>query len=227
MTYKKPVKFLLLRPDWRERIRVARAFLTTVTTAKSRLEQRAALKTVPKRTIKYVAAAFSQPEAAYLHRKLYKEMHALLGIPIWPDFALLSAQANAGTNILSVDSTDDMPFVEGGQVVLISESDPDTYDVGVIDELASDLIMLEDNLTNSWASGSQVWPMLSARIDQAIKVPWRTDSLASASIEARESWEVTTTTTTTTTTSSTASTTSSTHSTTTTSSTTTTTLTTS
>lgn len=177
--------------------------MTTVTTAKSRLEQRAALRAAPKRAIKYVAAAFSQPEAAYLHRKLYKEMHELLGIPIWPDFTLLTVQANAGTNSLTVDSTDDMPFVIGGQVALISPTDPDTYDVHVVRALATTTITLEANLANTWVLGSEVWPVLPARIDQAIKIPWQTDSIASVSIEAAESWEATTTTTTTTTTSTT------------------------
>lgn len=203
MAYRKPTRFLMIRPDWRERIRVGREFLTTITEAKSGLEQRAALRAFPKRSIKYVSAAFSQPEAAYLHRKLYKEMHELLGIPIWPDFALLTVQANSGTNALTVDSTVNMPFVVGGQIALISPDDPDTYDVHVVQALATTTIALVTSLTHTWAIGSEVWPVIPTRIKQAIRIPWDTDSIASVSIEVRETWEATTTTTSTTTTSST------------------------
>lgn len=140
--------------------------------------------------------ALTAGESAYLHRKIYKEMHSLLGIPLWPDMVLLTAQATAGTNILTVDDTDDCAFQTGYQVVLLDPDDPDVYEIGIVESITTTQITLVDNLANTWDPGTEIYPIMISRIQQTATLTHKTDSFSNTTIEATEWWEPTTTSTT-------------------------------
>lgn len=168
----------LLKPDWNDGIRAFRRWRTVVRKTKSNLEMRSGLRRTVVRALEFSISLMSAAESAYLERKLAKYMHEVLGVPNWVDGTELTAQATAGTATLIVDEHDYREFEEGGFCVLVDSDDPEVYEIGRIDELLDTpaRITLTSNLSSTWASGTEVFPLLPMRIDPVQSFSKETDS---------------------------------------------------
>lgn len=204
--------YFLLPPDWGATVRVGRKWQTTITTTKNGNEQRTALKTIPRRSIQYTCVNLESSETNYAHRKLFKYLDKVLGIPLWVDGTELSSAASATDMILYVDSHAYREFEAGGKIVIFNTSDPTTFEIATISSLDNPgEIALTSGLAGDWAEGTEVFPILPSQIRSVIDVSFMTDRYNQFEIMAEEARNVvkavmtTTTTSTSTTTSSTVS----------------------
>lgn len=207
--------YILLAPDWQFMINMGRSYKTTITKTKGGDEQRAALKKFPRRSIRYTCVNLQASLTNYGHRKLYNNLHRVVGIPIWVDGTELSAAASINDTTLYVDEHAYREFEEGGKLVLLDVSDPGTYEICTISSLDTEgEIVISSPLTMDWDENTEVFPILPSKLMSAIDVSHHTDRYNQFEIFAEEAiYDVqpatTTTTTSTTTTTTTTSTTTS------------------
>lgn len=189
-----------------------RNWLTTVTNSKKDLEQRAGLKTSPIRGINYRIDAISQSQSAYMYRKLLKDMHKLIGVPVWVDGAVVTSAITAGDTVLNVDSTSYMEYDTYDEFVIVGgfiTDDWDTYEIVGIESFTANTMTLSGNSITqfNWPVGAMIFPIIPCRLEMSHELGVVTDRYTSIGIAARESFEtefeqtevVSTTTTTTTT----------------------------
>lgn len=177
---------LLLLPNWAKGVFFSRKWRTTIGESISGREKRSAVHKKVRRTIRYDAAAMDAGEVNYYHRKMFKYLHGLWGVPLWHDEALLTAQALAGSSILHVDSTENKDFVRFGYVVLFDESDLDLYEVHSIVGLGAAEIRLRDPLGYTWASGSPAYPVLVGRLKPTQTMSLLTNRIGTTRVEVGE-----------------------------------------
>jgi hypothetical protein len=150
--------YLFVFPDWSEPVKIVHIWRTTMLIALDGSEQRAGLFSKKKRRITYLLKSLSYSETAKIKRRLFKYIHLTWGIPVWPDGTELSAQAASGQKVLNVDSTENRSFSVGGKVVVLGGHT--NYEVGTIASKTATSITLEENLTNTWAKDTRVFPLL-------------------------------------------------------------------
>lgn len=211
MGKRRPQFYFLAKPNWQTPVKIRRAFRTTVKESLTGDEHRSSLLANPIRTESWHVECVEAKESAYLLRVMHKHQNKLIGIPLWPEHAQLTAEAAADQNELTVNSTTYKEF-EAGQEVVILGSDWDTFEIATIHSMTSTVITLLDNLSSTWPIYSEVYPIIPARFQETLSGIVQSDQFLSGHFELKESWEATSTTTTSSsssTTSSTASTTSS------------------
>lgn len=189
-----------------------RNWFTTVTNSKKDLEQRAALKTNPIRGINYKVDAVDQSHSAYIYRKFLKDMHKLIGIPVWVDGCVVTGAITAGDTVLNVDSTDYMEYDTYEEFIIVGGfilDDWDTYEVIRVGSFTTTTMTLVGNgiIEGNWPVGSMIFPVMPSRLEMAQEVGVLTDYYSGIGIAAKESFglqifdtQVVTTTTATTTT---------------------------
>ncbi|MBW2598545.1 MAG: hypothetical protein JRC60_00230 [Deltaproteobacteria bacterium] len=179
--------YLLISPDWGEPISYSRRWQTAIQNVITGAEKRAALFTWPRRSLSYILQAMSAAESNYVKRKLFKNLHNIWGIPFWQDRTTLSVQADAGQAILQVGSTENRNF-EIGAPYIIQESEA-SYETGEISDLTATQITVKSNLNNTWAAGTDVYPVLQARLQPTQKLGMITAGIGDIRIEAKEAFD--------------------------------------
>jgi len=154
--------YLLLSPDWGFSITQKRIWKTGVQTNIQEGEKRSALFTWPRRTLKFNVQCMSIPETNYVRRKLYKNLHNVWGIPLWPEWTALTAEAPIGQAVLNVGSTENRNFEVGGKCIIVV--DESNYEAGTILSMTSTSITLDSNLAATWDSGLYVYPILKSKL---------------------------------------------------------------
>lgn len=192
--------YLTIHPNWGARMSQVFGWRTTIQTTINGTEKRAALLTWYRKQLRYKIDALDASEVAYLKRKLFKYLYGLYGIPAWPEQALLSAQAGSGQKELNVDSTTYKFFAEEDQCIILDPDDDDNYEVGVIDIIEATKITLKSNLSDTWALGCEVYPLLVARLQVTEELSFITDGICRMGVDAVGAFELTQTNYTTTTT---------------------------
>lgn len=197
MGYRNPRYYLLATPNWRDIVSIGRAYKTAITESRNGNEQRSGLRSSPRRSVRWNTDAMSAKESSYLQRFFFKYQNELIGTPIWADGTYLTSEAASGQNELEVDLTSYKEYTVGEEVVIFSKSDWDTYEVGIVIAVTSTLITLRNNLSSTWSEGTEVYPIVRARLNQHLSGTMNTDEYLSAIFELTESLEGSTTTTTT------------------------------
>jgi len=155
--------YFLLPPDWSSSVSQKRIWRTSIQTSIEEGEKRSALFTWPRRTLKFNVQCMSIPETNYVRRKLYKNLHNVWGIPLWPEWTKLSSQASSGQAVLNVGSTEGRNFEVGGKCMILV--DEDNYEAGDILSLTATSITLDTNLNSTWDSGLYVYPILKSKLN--------------------------------------------------------------
>jgi hypothetical protein len=181
--------YLLLPPDWSNGVSVGRRWQTRVNMSVTGWEQRTALFTWARRTMRYQALNLSGAESNYLWRKLWRYIHKVVGLPLWPDGTPLTSEAASGQAALNVEATDNRAFEVGDKAILVNASDPDSYETGEIQSLTSTSIILTANLTYTWASGTYVYPVLAARLRSRQSIKYESARYSVVQIDAVEAYE--------------------------------------
>jgi len=154
--------YFLLSPDWDSPVSQKRIWRTSIQTSIKENEKRSALFTWPRRTLSFMVQCMSVSETNYVRRKLYKNLHNVWGIPLWPEWTQLSSQASSGQAVLNVGSTENRNFEVGGKCMILV--DEDNYEAGDILSMTSTSITLDTNLNSTWDSGLYVYPILKAQL---------------------------------------------------------------
>ncbi|MCK5317606.1 MAG: DNRLRE domain-containing protein, partial [Anaerolineales bacterium] len=192
--------YFTAKPNWEEGVATIRHWFTTLTTSKKNLEQRAGLKTYALRGLNYRVDAISQAQSAYIYRKLLKDMHKLIGIPVWSDGALIMSVVSITDSLINVDSTDFMEYETFDEFLItggIITDDWDTYEIVAVKSFTATTMRLKGNAQNDWPVGTMIFPILPARLEMTQEIDVVTDYYSGVGISVKESFEQSTTTSTT------------------------------
>ena len=159
-------EYLLIPPNWANPVVYRRRWQTTLTSSLKADESRSAIFTWPRRTLSFTPLAKNFTESAYIKRKLHKSLDGVWGVPFWMDRTVLTSQANSGDNHLHVGSTLYRNFEVGASCILIKMVNGlPVSEVRVVGSLPSDAqINLATNLGATWIAGTEVYPLIKARI---------------------------------------------------------------
>ena len=188
--------YLLLRPDWSRGVAFRRRWKTGILTSITGKEKRASLFTKVRRSIEYDLVFMDAAEMNYFKRKMFRSLHRIWGIPIWPDQVLLTAEVGIGVNTLPVNSTNYKAYVVGLDIILIDADDPETFEVHKILTVTDTQIVIVGTTVNAWTvRWTEIFPLLRARIQSGQQMTALTDGVGRARIEANETFVSTTSTT--------------------------------
>lgn len=180
-------EYFLIPPNWANPIIYRRRWQTTISSSLKGNEQRSGLLTWPRRTIVFNPLTRNFTESAFIKRKLHKNIHNVWGIPFWQDRTYLTSQASENQDTLDVESTEDRNFEVGALCILLAS--PSFCEVGTIASKTEKQIILEDDLDHTWPAGTDVYPVLKARIKSGQIINLGTSQNLDMEIEASEEYE--------------------------------------
>lgn len=180
---------LLRDPDWMTPPRISITWRTTLQKSLRSDEKRLQLFSYGRVGIEYLIKTVDYAESAYMKRKVFKFEGAIIGIPLWPYWDYLQAQALSGQNRLEITATVHTFFQIDRNVVVVNPSNIESYEAGVISALGSDYVDLDDNLVSTWDAESWVLPVIPARIGDENSFSWITDNKHDIRIIATEAIE--------------------------------------
>ncbi|WP_236200240.1 hypothetical protein [Pseudomonas pseudonitroreducens] len=166
-------------PDWGDSIIERLSASTNILQSETNVEQRRALRTVPRR--EFQAQMFAEDrERQLLDLALFSWGARTWAMPIWPDIQLLRVAASAGESRITCD-TEYLDFRVGGMAMLRGES-AFSYEVVQIEELDAGGITLSRPLQQSWRIGSRLYPARSAQLTEQPQLTRLTDRASSAQV---------------------------------------------
>lgn len=162
-------------------------WMTTMLISINGDEQRSAIFTWPRRSIEMNILPSNAGDLNYLKRILFKSLHLSWGFPFWQDRTTLTAQASSGQKNLAVVSTNYRNFEVGTLCLLFSSRS--SYEVGKIASFTPTGIVLVDNLSTTWPVGTEVYPLMKAKIQAQQEIGLRTPSIGNIQIVAMEDYD--------------------------------------
>lgn len=143
-----------------------------ITSFETDSEERRCLTTKPRRVIKVNWTGMTAQESARMFMQLLRSQDGMVEIPIYADVAFVTNQAGAVLTCV----TSNRRFNAGFKVVVVSP-DGQTVERGTILSLTSSQITLTSALTNSFPSGSYVFPILDVLPKLGHSAEWLHDQL--------------------------------------------------
>ena len=169
-------------PDWTEPVIERLEWLTEVIEARNGIEQRARLRTHPRRTVEWQLAAGYDPVRVRLENVLLAAQGAGCMAPVWTDFTRLDTAAAAGAASLS-GATADRDFRPGDRFGLIG---PDgAAEFGTIDTVTPSGATLVAPLVRAWPAGTKLVPLRAARLGDSLTVGYLSDAIGAATVQFR------------------------------------------
>lgn len=160
-------------PNWRQPMVESLDWLTDVFTSFNGNEQRRELRSKPRRMFEYTAWV-KKADAAIMRNLLWGWQTRNFALPLWNDRTYLTAAAAAGTDLLSLD-TSNRGFYKGGLLVLFN--DALDYEVVEITTITSSSITLAKTLERSWPEQAQVYPINICRMPTNVSGRLLTDGV--------------------------------------------------
>lgn len=152
------------QPDFAQGFEIRRAFRTDIKRSRNNTEQRRALRDVPRLSTSYsTKLSGADLQAAKLFLRTWQNKPVAM-----PDFGRwfqTTGASSSGTNSLTIGSPP--AWVATGQLALLCSST--VSELVEITNVAGSTVTLADNLTNSWASGSVIRPVLHGLLDAALQ----------------------------------------------------------
>lgn len=180
-------EYFLIEPNWIEVISFKKKWNTSFQRSiNNKTVKKSALFTWPRRALQFRVDAQSYTQAAFLKRKIYKNLPNVWGVPIWQDRSPLTASAASGQPVLACDTTN-RNYEVGGECILYTSQD--TYFVGTILSKTDSSITLTGNLTATWAEATSVFPILKSRIEKTQQIGYQTDSISQITFNATEEFD--------------------------------------
>ncbi len=187
-------EYLVVPPNWINSLKFRRRWMTTVVESIDGSEQRSALFTWPRRTLAFTILAYDYARVSFLKARLYKNLHGVWGVPLWQDGTELVAPTVTGQTSVSVDGTMYRSFevgglcliynpnrfgmgaesyllaedgsrilAEDGSGILLEES-VGGYEVHEIESFGETTIAFVDSVRSNWEIGTEVYPLIPARL---------------------------------------------------------------
>ena len=169
-------------PNWGNGVTERLEWITDVLPSETLAEQRISRRLTPRR---FFRASFL---LSGVERKRFASALAGKGsevwlMPVWPDIAVLTASASAGTDTLSMDTRWREHRVGG--LVLLRGSNSSRWEVGTIESLTDSSLTLISNLESSWGVGTKVYPAVLCRLEFSVSETKRTDQAVEANVAFR------------------------------------------
>jgi hypothetical protein len=155
--------YLIIPPNWAERVFQRRKWKTSIQTSINGLEKRSQLYSWPRKALRYTALCLDMEESNYLRRKIRKNLSNIIGVPVWSEEVKLSSIAPMDQNVLNVVSTAHAQFEVGGYCLITNKYN--TYEKKQIYSVTETSIVVEENLVLTWAQNNYVYPLLICTIN--------------------------------------------------------------
>ncbi len=155
--------------DWNEGVEETIEFLTDVLKAYSDAEQRRAIRSIPRRAVKYRALTLNARDAAGMESLVWGWQHQPYGVPWWPDAQPLTADVAAGAFSIPVE-TADRQFAVGG--LLAIWRDEYTFESLAIASVSAHAVTVDSPTQYAWKGGpgTRVIPVFLCRLPASVTV---------------------------------------------------------
>lgn len=150
------------RPDWRNGIIERRSFLTDVLTGTDATEQRIKLRRRPRVTLEYNSTSDGVEEIERHDFILRNRSHTPLYIPLWTERAYTITTASSGATSIALSAITDKPFKVNGLLAIDYGDEIIAHQIAAIN---SGTVTLVQPLTRTTPSGTRVYPLLQAYLD--------------------------------------------------------------
>lgn len=126
----------------------------------------------------------------FLFAQIVRNLDQVVGLPIVVDRAVLTAQAAAGSAVLTLDDTAGRHLYAGRDLILVDAADWSSYETAEISSVdASTQITLDANLSTTWPAGTLVYPLYGCRIGPELSRSLAYDNFHSIDLAAVEAFE--------------------------------------
>ncbi len=155
--------------DWNEGVEETIEYLTDVLKAYSDAEQRRAIRSIPRRAVKYRALTLNARDAAGMESLIWGWQEQPYGVPWWPDAQPLTADIPAGSFSIPVVTADRL-FAPGG--LLAIWRDEFTFEALEIATVGANAVTVTSPTQFAWAGGpgTRVVPVVLCRIPASVTV---------------------------------------------------------
>ncbi len=179
--------YLILPPDWGAGVKLSRAYRTRLLTTITDKEQRGALRSWPIKKLEYRIGCTTAEETARLQRILHTYTGRVIGVPLFVDRSVLTAQASSGAQVVTVDDTDNRHYEEKGPIIL-TDVDHENYEVVNLTAggIAPTALSFTETLASTWPIGTYCYPLLQARLSKSVKPSVAVDRYADFTMTAEE-----------------------------------------
>jgi hypothetical protein len=172
--------------DWSQPYEETTSWKTSVLESYSGAEQRIGLRQLPRYEISFRVLSLNEGNTMEMEALIYGWQANTYGVPMWPEYSPLLAEAVVGSQTLSVSTLDRPAFVSGGfAMVWTSMQTWEAFGLGTVDAGA---ITIDAPLVSTWPAGARVVPLRLGHLssNQALGRPtnWLTDGTFTFTCEA-------------------------------------------
>jgi hypothetical protein len=145
-------------------IREQLEWLTQIYAHDDGTEQRESIRVYPRQFFEWTVIAEDGVERSYAENILFEWQSRIFGVPVWHELTRLTTAASVSDTTITVGSTANRDFREGGLVVIYS--DQFTFDVGTIitGGIGATTITVESGLLNAYPVGARVAPLRTGAV---------------------------------------------------------------
>lgn len=190
LTLKAPEVYFPFEPLWSEKPKIARRWYTDVMRTVKAGEQRSSFQTTVIRRMAYKIQTQTVAMRGEITRLLQRYKNAVWGVPIWTYDMSLTAEVPIGGYYLPVGIGGwfyrELALLGGDRLILVNGYD--TTEV-VTSTLLGALgnIFITPVTTKAWATGTKVYPVMTAKLTKAISGSMITPGYYEMEIEFTES----------------------------------------
>ena len=169
--------------NWVNGLDMVTSWSTQINVSESRLaEARRILMGAPRRQIEVRWTGMTKPEAANLMLELMRSGKEARRIPLYQDVAVTTS-SSSGTTINC--PTTYRRFYDG-ELVVIADAEGTTFEFATISSFTASAITTTGSLTNTYAAGSVVFPVITSEISVETGFLGVTDHVGELSADFRE-----------------------------------------
>jgi hypothetical protein len=166
-------------PNWREPVIESLEWLTDVLTSHSGKEQRIALRTNPRRAIKYLYTLDYQNKVSNFESYLWGWQHRVFAVPVWTDWIRPTTLIPTGAMTINVVTS--LRDFANTRLAIIWR-DFLNYEVVEIQSLTASTLVLAKATIYNWEITDRIIPVRLARLDKTISIDRPTSNIAEASV---------------------------------------------
>ncbi len=165
-------------PDWKTPVKEKIEYMTDVITTIDGSEQRAGLRTAPRRYLTYNTTVIRRMDQ-YLRAQLWSWLTDAFIIPLWYDASPLLLEAPEGALSLDVD-TSNRAFRVGERAVVIHSFD--RLEVVKITGVLAQSLTLENELSTTWSRHLMVYPVESGKLANNVSLTRLADRVSKVTL---------------------------------------------
>lgn len=165
-------------PNWREPYSVTYEFRTDIFTSRSGKEQRRALRTTPRKQVKFLVTRTGD-QARQVNRFLTTHQGPLITLP---DLTRHVRISSGTTTSLAVDGETPDWLKPGASVVLAAPGRDASYTLSTLQGINGNTLVLTEALDRVWPAGTKLHPPLSGKLEENVTVQSHGDRTTETSV---------------------------------------------